>query len=268
MVAEVIGGLFTQSLALLADAGHMMTDSFALALAWIAAHLARRPADLKHSYGFHRAEVLAAWVNAILLAGIALSIMWEAVQRLGEPQSVLAVPMLAIASVGLAVNIGVFYILHRDESGSINIRVARLHVLGDLLGSLGAIAAAAIILVTGWTPADALLSILIALLILRAAWAVLKAATHILVEGAPEGFDRDAMARDPKENVPGLRDVHHVHAWQLTSGRPLLTLHVAVEAGTDPFAALSAIKMRLRGNFAISHSVVQVETENCTDNEH
>jgi cobalt-zinc-cadmium efflux system protein len=246
----------------------MMTDSFALALAWIAAHLARRPANPKHSYGFHRAEVLAAWVNAILLSGVALSIAWEAAQRLAEPHSVLAGPMLAIASAGLAVNIGVFYILHRDGSGSINIRAARLHVLGDLLGSLGAIAAAAIILLTGWTPADALISILIALLILRAAWAVLKTATHILVEGAPEGFDRDAMARDLKNNVAGLKDVHHVHAWQLTSGRPLLTLHAAVKPGTDPAAALSAVKTRLRDRFDIHHSVVQVEPEGCTDDEH
>lgn len=265
MAAEVAGGLFSQSLALLADAGHMLTDSFALALAWLAAHLARRPANPKHSYGFLRAEVLAAWVNAILLSVIALSIMWEAAQRLGEPTPILAGPMLAIASIGLFVNIGVFYILHRDESGSINIQAARLHVLGDLLGSLGAIAAAGIILLTGWTPADALVSVLIAVLILRAAWSVFKTATHILVEGAPEGFDHDAMMRDLRENVPGLRNVHHVHVWQLTSGRPLLTLHAAVEPGLDPIAILSEVKARLRNEFDIHHSVVQVEAEGCAD---
>jgi len=268
MIAEVIGGLFSQSLALLADAGHMMTDSFALALAWIAAFLVRRPANPKHSYGFHRAEVLAAWVNAILLSGIALAIVWEAAQRLGDPIPVLAGPMLVVASAGLAVNIGVFYILHRDESGNINIRAARLHVFGDLLGSLGAIAAAAIILLTGWTSADPLISILIALLILRAAWSVLKTATHILVEGAPEGFDREALVHDLKENVPGLRDVHHVHAWQLTSGRPLLTLHAIVDPGNDPMGVLGEIKARLRSRFNFHHSVVQLETGDCADDKH
>jgi len=162
----------------------------------------------------------------------------------------------------------VFYVLHRDESGSINIRAARLHVLGDLLGSIGAIAAAGIILLTGWTPADALVSVLIAVLILRAAWAVLKTATHILVEGAPDGFDHDAMKHDLKANVPGLSDVHHVHAWQLTSGLPLLTLHVRVAPGVNPAAALSAVKARLRDRFDIPHSVVQVEAEDCADDEH
>ena len=188
-------------------------------------------------------------------------------QRLHKPMVVLAGPMLAVASFGLVVNIVVFFVLHRDQWGASISGAARLHLLGDLLGSIGAIAAAGIILLTSWTPADALVSILIALLVLRAAWAVLKAATHILVEGAPEGFDREALMRDLKENVPGLRDVHHVHAWQLTSGRPLLTLHATVNSGSDTIGILRTIKARLRNRFNLHHSVVQVETEGCADDE-
>jgi cobalt-zinc-cadmium efflux system protein len=265
MVVEAVGGWLAGSLALIADAGHMLSDTAALALAWAAFRVARRPHDGKRSYGYHRLQILAAFVNGLLLFGITAWIVVEAVGRLRVPVPVLAGPMLAVAVAGLAVNVVAFLVLRAGDRRNLNVRAALLHVAGDLLGSLGAIGAALVILATGWTPIDPILSILVSLLILRSAWDVTRRASHVLMEGAPEGFDDAALKRDLRERVPGVLDVHHVHAWMLTSDRPMVTLHVRLAPATDPAAALAAIKLRLKERFGFAHSTVQIEAAECVD---
>ncbi|WP_291718885.1 cation diffusion facilitator family transporter [Magnetospirillum sp. 64-120] len=185
LLAEVIGGILSGSLALLADAGHMVTDAAALGLSFAAFRASRRPATLRHSYGLHRFQVLAAFVNGAALIGIAVWIVIEAISRLSQPVPVLAGPMMAVAATGLMVNIVCFLILHGGDQNNLNMRGAALHVMGDLLGSLAAIAAAAGILWTGWTPIDPILSVVVALMILRGAWRLAGNAFHVLMEGAP-----------------------------------------------------------------------------------
>ncbi|HEU0158524.1 MAG TPA: cation diffusion facilitator family transporter, partial [Hyphomicrobiaceae bacterium] len=221
MLAEVAGGLMAGSLALLADAGHMLADAASLALAWAAFRIARRPSDWQRTYGFHRFQVIAAYTNGITLIFIAAAVLWEALDRWREPVTVLGGPMLLIASLGLLVNIAAFLALHGAERDNLNIRGAMLHVLGDLAGSAAAIVAALVILWTGWTPIDVLLSALVALLILRSAWGVVAESGRILIEAAPKGLDVRALARDLEASIPGLEDVHHVHAWSLTEARPM-----------------------------------------------
>lgn len=265
MVVEAVGGWLTGSLALLADAGHMLTDGLALGLALAGFWFGRRPADDRRSYGYRRFEVLAAWVNGVALSGVALWIVAEAAFRILEPIPVLAAPMLAVAAAGLVVNLVTLRIVAVEGETHINLRGAALHVIGDLLGSVAAVTAAVVILLTGWFPIDPLLSLLVALLILRSAWALIKGATHILLEGTPEGLDLERMRDELVRVVPELRDVHHVHAWSLTSGRPLLTLHASVAAGADREGTLRAIKTQLKNVFRVSHSVVQIETAPCPD---
>lgn len=265
MAAEVIGGLVSGSLALLADAGHMLTDAAALALAWLAARLAMRPANPRRSYGYHRAQVLAAFVNAIALFGIAAWIVIEAVQRLRTPQPVAGLTMLAVAFAGACANVGVFLVLRERSAENLNIAAARLHVLGDLLGSAAAITAALIILATGWTPADPILSVLVALLILRSAWQLLGRSTRILMEGTPEGVDPDELRRSLLRSLQGVRDVHDVHCWSLTTGQTMLTLHLALDRGTDADGVLRDAKRVLAERFDITHSALQLEQAACPD---
>jgi cobalt-zinc-cadmium efflux system protein len=265
MVVEAVGGWLAGSLALIADAGHMLSDTAALALAWAAFGVARRPHDDRRSYGYHRFQILAAFANGLLLFGITAWIVVEAVARLRAPAPVLAGPMLAVAVAGLAVNVVAFVVLRAGDRRNLNLSAALLHVMGDLLGSAGAIAAALVILATGWTPIDPILSILVSLLILRSAWDVTRRASHVLMEGAPEGFDDAALKHDLRERVPGVLDVHHVHAWMLTSDRPMVTLHVRLAPATDPGAALAAIKLRLKERFGFAHSTVQIEAAECVD---
>src|SRR5436190_176363 len=189
MLVEATGGLLSGSLALLADAGHMLTDAASLTLAWLAFRIAHRPADWQRTYGFLRFQVLAAYSNGLTLAFIAIAIVYAAIKRLYEPTEVLAGPMLAIAILGLLVNLIAFRILHGAERDNVNIKGAMLHVMGDVLGSVAAIAAALVILWTGWTPIDPLLSALVAILILRSAWLLVRESGHILLEGAPVDLD-------------------------------------------------------------------------------
>lgn len=265
MAVEAVGGLLSGSLALLADAGHMLTDALALGLALVGFWFGRKPPDPRRSYGYRRFEVLAAWINGVLLSGLALWIMIEAALRILAPVPVLGLPMLAVAVVGLAANLATLWLLSDTDRRHINLRGATLHVIGDLLGSVAAVAAAAVILSTGWTPIDPLLSLVVALLILRSAWTLVKGATHILLEGTPEEFDPERLRDVLMRGVPQVADIHHVHAWSLTSGRPLLTLHASLREGADRDAALRAIKAQLDSAFRISHSVVQVETGPCPD---
>jgi cobalt-zinc-cadmium efflux system protein len=231
----------------------------------MAFRVARRPHDEKRSYGYHRFEIIVAFANGLALFAIAVWICVEAIGRLRAPVPVLGTPMLVVASAGLAVNVIALVVLRGGDRSNLNVRAALLHVLGDLLGSVGAIAAAIVILATGWTPIDPILSIALTLLILRGAWDVTRRAGHVLMEGTPDGFDAAAMRKDLMGTVPGVTDVHHVHAWMLNAERPVVTLHVCLAPATDSAAALAAIKGRLKERFGIAHSTVQIDPGDCLD---
>lgn len=265
MIVEVIGGVLARSLALLADAGHMLTDAASLGLAWAAFRIGHRAPDHRRSYGYHRLQVLAAFLNGTTLFGIVAWIFVEAVLRLIEPTEVLAGRMVAVAVLGLAANIAAFLMLHPGAKENLNVQGATAHVLGDLLASVAAIVAGMVILVTGWMPVDPLLSMVVALLILRSAWDVVRKTSHILLEGTPEGLDVSHLRAVLKEAVPAVQNIHHVHAWSLTKERPLLTMHVDLQPGTDHHQALHAIKRSLRERFGIAHSTVQIEQGRCAD---
>lgn len=265
MGAEVVGGLLSGSLALLADAAHMLTDAAALALAWVAFRIARRPADPKRSYGYHRGQVLAAFVNGGVLIAIVAWIFFEAFRRLREPVAIEGGLMLAVATLGLLVNVAAFLILHGGDRQNLNLRGAAAHVLGDLLGSAATIVGALVILWTGWTPIDPLLSILVGLLVLRSAWLIVGESTHILLEGTPAEFDPAGLREALMADIPVLEDVHHIHAWSLTPERPLLTLHAQIGESADSQATLLRIKEVLAERFGIDHSTVQIERGPCGD---
>jgi cobalt-zinc-cadmium efflux system protein len=264
MIAEVVGGILSGSLALLADAGHMLTDVAALALAHAGIRFGERPADPKRSYGYRRLEVLAAFVNGILLLALTAWIAVEAIERFMSPVPILSGPMLIIAVLGLLVNIASFAILRGGES-SVNVAGALAHVIGDLLGSVAAIAAALVILWTGWTPIDPLLSLFVAALIVRSGWKIVRRAGHILLEGTPEGID-PAEIRESLVGVPGVADAHHVHVWSLTSGSPVATLHLRLAPGAQAGTVLVAVKQHLGKAFGITHSTVEIDPEDrCAD---
>ena len=264
IVAEIIGGLLSGSLALIADAGHMATDTAALALAWLAFRLSKRPADARRSYGYHRGEVLAAFVNGIAMIALVVWIFVEAIQRLFEPVEVLGGVMLWIAVGGLAVNCIAFWLLHTGSRDNLNVRGAAVHVAGDLLGSIAAIIAAGVIIRTGWTPIDPLLSMAVALLVLRSAWFITRQSAHILMEGAPQNLDPAAIGSDLLNTIEDLEDVHHIHIWCLTQERPLVTLHARIKDEADPDQMLKTISSRLLDRFQIEHVTVQIEKTACT----
>lgn len=268
MVAEIVGGIVSGSLALLADAGHMLTDFASLALAWLGFRLARQPADWRRTYGFDRFSVLVAFINGIALFGIAAWIVVEAAQRLFEPVEVLGGLMLWVAVAGLAVNVIVFLILRTGDEHNLNIRAAALHVIGDLLGSVAAVVASLVILLTGWMPIDPLLSVVVALIILRSAWRVVAESGHILLEGTPPGFDSRALKDDLRAALPYILDVHHVHAWSISQERPMVTLHANVTASTDSTTAVREIKLMLAEHFKITHATVEIEYGACVDDAH
>jgi cobalt-zinc-cadmium efflux system protein len=265
MLVEAAGGLIAGSLALLADAAHMLTDGVALALAWIAFRLARRPADHSRTYGFDRFQILVAFGNGITLMLLVAWIAYEAVDRFFAPVEVLGGPMLAVAVAGLLVNVVAFVLLQGADRNNLNIRGAMLHVLGDLLGSVAAILAAGVILLTGWTPIDPLLSLLVVLLIVRSAWKLVREAAHILLEGAPSAGQVGAIERDLVATIGAVEDVHHVHVWSLTQERPVVTLHARVAPGTDTDAVTGDIVRRLRERHGVGHATVQVEYARCAD---
>lgn len=260
MVVEVIGGLMSGSLALIADAGHMLTDAAALALAWLGFRIGRRVSNARKTFGYMRFEVLAGLINAITLFALVAWISWEAVQRLRAPGEILAGPMLVVAVIGLAVNCLVFWILHRGDQDHVNIKGATLHVLGDLLGSVAAIVAALVIKFTGWMPIDPILSVLVCLLILRSAWALLRGSFDILMEGTPPGIDIDQLRAQLIEDVPGVTDVDHVHVWSITSGKILATLELTLADSAQAAVVVPAVKRALLERHAIGHTTVEVTT--------
>jgi cobalt-zinc-cadmium efflux system protein len=264
MLVEVVGGLWSGSLALLADAGHMLTDAAALALAVWAQAQAARPADARRSYGYHRAQVLAAFVNGLALLLIAVWITIEAVQRVLAPPSIQGDLMLGVAVAGLLVNVAAFFVLQGGHEHDLNVRAAFLHVLGDMLGSAAAIVAALVILFTGWTPVDPLLSVLVALLILRTAWRLVRESTHVLLEGTPDGFDASALAQGLSSEVVGVTGVHHVHHWMLTPDRKVMTLHAVLAPGADEDAVIREINVWVKQRYQVGHVTVQAERQACT----
>lgn len=262
MVAELIGGILSGSLALVADAGHMLTDAAALALAWAAFRFGRKLSDSKRTFGYMRLEVLAGFVNAITLFALVAWITYEAIQRLLAPHPVLAGPMFLVAVLGLVVNIAVFFMLRQGDTDHVNIRGALLHVLGDLLGSVAAIVAAVVIYLTGWTPIDPMLSVLLSALILRAAWALLRNAVQILMEGTPGNIEIDALRRHILDTVPDIEDVSHVHVWSITSGKPAATMEVSLKTGADYRTVSERVKKTLAQRYAIGHATVEIDWAN------
>lgn len=265
MIVEALAGWMTGSLALVADAGHMLTDTISLGLAWYAFRLSGRAGTARLTYGFERVKTLVAYTNGVTIFAVALWIGYEAVVRFIAPTPVLAGPMLWVAVAGLAVNALAFAVLHGGDRQSLNMRGAILHVIGDMLGSLAAIAAALIILATGWTPADPILSVLVAVLILSTAWSLMRDAAHVLLEGAPPALDRTAIVGDVIANVPGVREVHHMHLWSLDGTQTMATLHACLADGTDPDQAVRAVKERLATKFRIIHATVEPEFGQCAD---
>lgn len=259
MVVEAIGGLLSGSLALLADAGHMLIDSAALALAYAAFRLGRRAADSKRTFGYLRFEVIASFVNALTLFVIVGWIVYEAWQRFFQPTEILAGPMMVVAVIGLLVNLLVLWVMTRGDTEHVNVKGAVLHVVGDLLGSVGAIAAALIVMLTGWTPADPILSVLVAALILRSAWKLLAKSVHILLEGAPEHASPEQMVEGLMQHVPDLAAVSHVHVWQLTSGWTMATLHVRACDDSEARMLVGRVKQVLEEHFGIGHATIAID---------
>lgn len=255
--AEIVGGLWTGSLALLADAGHMATDDVALGLALFAARLSIRPPDSARTYGFQRAEILAALANGAGLLVVCGMIAWEAVDRFRSPATVLAAPMAAIATGGLVVNLLGAWILHRHREG-INVRAAFLHLAGDLLGSVGALAAAGAMLAFGWWWADPAASLLIAGLLAWGSIRLVREATRVLMEAAPSGIDSEAV-RACLLATAGVADVHDLHLWSLREGTPILTAHLVVDHSVAAPRVLRDASERVRSAFGIGHATLQVE---------
>lgn len=268
MLIEIAGGVIAGSLALLADGGHMVSDAAALGMSWLAIRVGKRPADEARSYGYRRLEVLAAFVNGCTLFVIAAWIVFEAVRRFAAPVHILGGTMLAVAVAGLLANVVAFVVLNDGNRANLNMRSAWLHVLGDILGFVVAIVAAGVILWTNWTPIDPILSIFVALIILKSAYGIVRSSSHILLEGAPATLDLVALSVDLNSLVPAGSDIHHVHAWSLTAEDHLVTLHVRCPPSANSGTLISAINDRLKQRFGITHSTIQVESAECVDEYH
>ena len=265
LLAEAAGGWISGSLALLSDAAHMLIDAFALLLAWAGAHFARRPADGRRSFGYARLEVLAGYSNALLQFVLVVWIAVEAASRLMQPEPILSGVMLVVALIGLGVNAIVLTVLGHHHHDDLNLAGARLHVIGDLLGSLGAVIAALVVRYLGWLPADPLVSLFVSALILASAWSLLRRSAHILLEGTPEDIEPMLVA-ETVQRESGVRNVHHVHVWQLAGGRRMATLHAQLDSQMEPAGALAAMQRVLREHFHISHATIQIEhSEACPE---
>jgi len=263
-VVEVVAGVLTGSLALLADAAHMLSDNVSIALALFAVWLARRPSTPERTYGYKRAEVLAALVNGLTLVALSIWIFVEAYRRLDDPPDVLGGWMLVVGLVGIGVNLAGGAILFRARAGSLNVEAAFRHVLADLLGSIGVVVAAAIILATGWLEADPVASVLIGALVLASSWSILRDSTSILLEAAPKGIDTRAVG-DRLARAPGVVEVHDLHIWTITSGFPALSAHVLVVRGEDCHGRRRELEQLLRREFGIEHTTLQVDHASAPD---
>lgn len=266
MIAEVIGGLMTGSLALISDAAHMFTDTVALAIALAAMRVARRPADALRTYGYHRFEILAAAFNALLMFGVAIYILIEAYGRFRHPPEIQTGAMLGIAVLGLAVNLISMRLLSGGKDKSLNVKGAYLEVWSDMLGSLGVIGGALLIRYTGWAWVDPLIAVAIGLWVLPRTWILLKESLNILLEGVPRGVDV-AKVTQAMSALPGVQSVHDLHVWALTSGKASLTAHVVYAPAADPQALLAPLQKMLAEKFSVFHTTLQLEATPCAHTE-
>lgn len=258
MLAEVVGGLISGSLALLADAAHMLSDSVSLFIALGAIWLAEKPATLQRSFGYQRAEILAALLNGVTLVFVSLWIFYEAARRLQDPPEVLGGTMLAVAVVGLLVNVAAAWVLSRGQEESLNVSAALRHVIADLAGSVGVILAAGVILLTGWREADPIIGALIGVLVLASAWPVIRDSVRVLLEQAPEGIDVGEV-EEAIEGFGGVVDVHDLHIWTITSGFPALAVHVLVDRERDCHERRRELERMLAERFEIEHTTIQTD---------
>ncbi len=258
-IAEGVGGYLTNSLALLSDAGHMLTDVSAIALALLALWFAAKPANVKKTYGYYRLEILSALLNGVVLLGITVYIVWEAVERFRNPQPVDVGPMLVVAAIGLVANLVALSVLHKSHS--MTVRGAFLHVVGDTLSSVGVIVAGGIMWWTGWMTIDPLISVMISVVIVIGAWRLVRDAVDVLLEATPAHVDMGALRQLMRE-IPGVSDVHDLHVWTISSGIYALSAHLVVE---DPMVCnndeiLSAVKHELFDRYGIDHTTIQIES--------
>lgn len=267
MVAEAVGGVLTNSLALLADAGHMLSDVASLGLTMFAVWIARRPASPRRTYGYYRAEILAALLNGAALIAIAILISVEAYVRLREPPVVAGGTMMGIAVGGLVVNLIGLWVLHADKDKSLNIHGAWLHVFADALGSVGAIVAGLLVWWRGWNWADPIASVIISALVAWSSWSLVRQSVNVLMEGAPKGIDVDEV-REAMAEVPGVSAVHDLHVWSITSGLEALSAHVIPLADVSHADLLDALRATLSKRFGIGHVTIQLEHEPCDDLRH
>jgi cobalt-zinc-cadmium efflux system protein len=258
MLAEAVGGYFTNSLALLSDAGHMLTDVAALSLSLLAVRFASRPATSRKTYGFYRLEILAALANGVTLLGLSALICREAWQRLQSPEAIDAWPLIWISTGGLVVNLVSAWLLHRSAGENLNIRGAFLHVIGDLLGSAAAVVAGILVIWRGWLWADPVLSIFISVLIIYSAWRLVSDSVNVLLEGTPSHINAAGVENEIK-TVTGVREVHDLHIWTITSNRHALTAHVVVDDLNDGSRILRELRSMLAERFALTHSTIQLE---------
>lgn len=269
LLAEVIAGFWTGSLALIADAGHMLTDAGGLALALFAISFSQKKATPEKTYGYYRAEILAALINAVVLFFISGFILYEAWQRFQHPPTILSFPMLIVAVIGLLINLIGMKLLSEGSKESLNVKGAYLEVLSDMLTSVGVIAAAAIMLATGWFWIDPLISAGIGLFIIPRTWSLLSESVHILMEGTPLHVDLKDLHKSMKL-IEGIKEVHELHVWTLTSGMDSLSAHVVIESASQSEGnrILSELREMIRTRFQIRHSTIQIEEEGCEDSIH
>jgi cobalt-zinc-cadmium efflux system protein len=258
-VIELVGGFVSNSLALLADAGHMFTDVAGIGLALVAIWFAGRPSSEGRTFGYLRLEILAAVVNAVLLFGVSAFILFEAWRRLSEPPEIATGLMLAVALVGIAANAVSVFLLRKAQAESLNMRGAYLEVMGDFAGSAAVVVAAIVIALTGWTPADAVASAVIGLLIIPRTWRLLRDAVDVLLEATPKGIKLDEV-RAHVLRAKGVADIHDLHAWTISSGMNVVSAHVVLDEGADPPAVLDELCRCLSGDFDIEHSTFQLES--------
>ena len=266
LIAEVIGGLLTHSLALLADAGHMLTDVAGLGLALFAIRFAERPATPERTYGYYRVEILAAVINAVVLIGISLYILYEAYERFRNPPAVQSGTMLIVAAIGLVVNLVGLFILRKGSEESLNMKGAYFEVLSDMLTSIGVIVAGVIMLATGWYYADPLISAGIGLFILPRTWALLKEAVGVLLEGTPTDVNL-SLLRESISKEQGVAGVHDLHVWSLTSGVNALSVHAVLADGAKHDEVLAAVRKCVTHEFKVAHATIQVERQGCAEHE-
>ena len=262
LVAEVVGGILTNSLALLSDAAHMATDVIALAISLVAVRLSRKPPDAKRTYGYARMEAIGALINGVLLFVVAFYILWEAVGRFREPPEVASTGMLVIAGLGLAVNVVSMRLLKAGSGQSLNVKGAYLEVWADMLGSVGVIVAAIVIKLTGWAVVDPILAVLIGLWVLPRTWTLLREAGQVLMQGVPQGLDAGSI-RSALQALEGVSEVHDLHVWALGSKEPVLTAHLVLGAAAQPDVVRQAAAGLLATRFHIEHATLQVETQAC-----